>query len=914
MPRPFIRGVIAAAFLAVLAAPAPTQTQLASLELEGPFGGVGTRVGLAGDLDGDGHTEVMAAGPTAVVTYDGMTGAKLSWIDLDEVLPLNIAGIDDVDGDGLRDIVVADGVSARVHSRADGAVLWTHPGSLGGSIGWDMAVVPDLDGDGIADVFVGEPDADPNGSSSGTVHVLSGADGAVINLIHGQVSQEKVGRSMDATADIDGDGKHDVIIGHSAFQSRGDTVGRVRVVNSLTGVDILVVENTIPTFSFAREVAGVGDVNGDSVPDIGVASIVSVNRVQVFDGATGAELWGVDTGGSFKLLATGDANGDGVTEIAVSNPSFYIFPSSVQILAGSNGSILWSWAIAPDAMVSAAAPGDLDGDLHPELLIGASANGQTGATAFALSMTVATGTLVDLYTNPQGGSLLGRHLDLAGDVNGDGTDDFVLASNEGVSVFDGVTGDHLQSIESNEAPPGIFSLGVADVAGPGDVNGDGALDFALGNPSSGGTFFDFDGRVALLSGLDGASLGILDGSTGAELGVAMEAVADRNGDGIEDLFVTAPGTVLGGNTDAGQVLILSGADLSLLGTLDGAGQLDGRFGVSLSCDADLNGDGVPELAVGSHEDSLGSFNAGRVVVHDGATHAVMYTFDGHLDGDYVKGELVGDGDGDGVPDVLTAEPAYLVPGEGTTRGRVRLWSGATGALLWSVNGPSAAGQFGLAFGATGDVNGDGHQDVAAMEGAGGASLLQVLSGLDGSLIDSFDPLDEPGSFAYAGSIRPAGHFDAGASADFLVGLPQLGGNGGARVYASSQGGIHGFVDEGFGKAGSAGTTPTLSMTGDLAPGGTVTVAARGALPGAIGAWFIGLEAAYVPFKKGVLVPSPFGPFFVIDLVMDGNGEFVLPVANPAVPPGLTLWSQFWFADAAAQAKVSATNGVMEIFQ
>jgi hypothetical protein len=914
MPRPVLEGVIAAAFLAALAAPAPTQTQLASLELEGPFGGVGSRVGLAGDLDGDGHTEVMAAGPTAVVTYDGMTGAKLSWIDLDDVSPLNIAGIDDLDGDGQRDIVVANGVSARAFSRADGSTLWTHPGSLGGSIGWDMAVVPDIDGDGVQDVFVGEPDADPNGSSSGTVHVLSGADGSVINLIHGSVSQEKVGRSMDATADIDGDGKHDVIIGHSAFQSRGDTVGRVRVVNSLTGVDILVVENTIPTFSFAREVAGIGDVNGDTVPDIGVASIVSVNRVQAFDGATGAEIWGQDTGGSFKLLATGDANGDGVTEIAVSNPSFYIFPSSVQILSGATGIPFWSWTIAPDAMVSAAAPGDLNGDLHPELLIGASANGQTGATAFASVITVATGDFVYSMVNPQGGSLLGRHVDLAGDVNGDGTDDWVLASNEGVSVFDGTDGSHLQSIDSNEPPFSLFSLGVADVAGPGDVNDDGVLDFALGNPSSGGTFLDWDGRVALLSGLDGALLSSLDGSAGAELGVAMEAVADRNGDGVEDLFVTAPGTEIGGNTDAGQVLILSGADLSLLGTLEGAGQLDGRFGVSLSCDADLNGDGVPEVAVGSHEDSLGSFNAGRVVVYDGATHAVMHTFDGHLDSDYLKGELVGDGDGDGVPDVLTSEPGYQVPGENTTRGRVRLWSGATGFLLWSVNGPSDQGMFGLAFGATGDVNGDGHQDVAAMEGANGLSTLQVLSGLDGSVIDSFDPLDEPGSFAYAGTIRPAGHFDAGASADFLVGLPQLADNGGARIYASSQGGLHGFVDEGFGKAGSAGTTPTLTMTGDLAPGGAVTVAARGALPNAVGAWFIGFDAAYVPFKKGVLVPSPFGPFFVIDLVMDGNGDFVLPVANPAVPPGLTLWSQFWFADAAAQAKVSATNGVMEIFQ
>lgn len=913
--RSILRSVAPLVAWAVWAVPAQGQTQLANLELEGPFGSVGQRVGLAGDLNGDGVTEVLAAGGTAVVTYDGATGNKISWIDLDGVLPLNVAGINDINGDGLHDVVVANGVSATAYSRADGAVLWSHAGSLGGSIGWDMDVVPDLNGDGLQDVLVGEPQADVHGNGSGTVHVLSGADGSIIQQIHGQSAQETVGGSMAATADVDGDGKADVIIGQRSFVSRGATVGRVRVVSAVTGLDILVIENNEPSFNFATEVAGVGDVDNDGVPDLAVASFTSNSYVQVFSGSTGAELWKTVTGANFKLVALGDADGDGVSELAIGAPSGFIFPTGVEILSGTSGSVLWTWVNLPsDAMVSAAAPGDLNGDGALELLIGSATSGSTGATALALTQTVSTGAFLYTVVNPLGNTLLGRHMDSAGDVNKDGRDDVVMASTEGLSVFDGSTGAFIRSIDSNEGPPFIFSLGVSDVASLGDVNGDGEVDFALGNSGSGGSFAQNDGRVVLLSGVDGSTLVTLLGAVGDQLGEALERAGDRNGDGVVDFFAGAPGTTVGGANKAGAVLLLSGADLSVIDTFTGLGQLDGRFGISLSADADLNGDGVPELAVGSEEDSLGSFNAGRVVVFDGATLTELFVFDGNLDSGALEGELVGDGDGDGVPDILTSESAYLQPGENMPRGRIRLWSGADGTLLWSAVGPNATGHFGSSFGATGDVNGDGYQDVAAMEGFTSFGILQVHSGLDGTLLDSFDPLGTGGSFT-PGGIMSAGHFDDGGSADFLVGLPSLNSNGGALLYSSSQGGVHGFVDVGFGKTGSSGPAPQLAMYGDQSAGGTVTVAARGALPFAASVWFIGLDAANVPFKQGVLVPSPFGVFLALDLVTDGNGDFSLPVVTPpGIPVGTVLWSQFWFADASATAGVSATNGLMEIFK
>jgi hypothetical protein len=162
---------------------------------------------------------------------------------------------------------------------------------------------------------------------------------------------------------------------------------------------------------------------------------------------------------------------------------------------------------------------------------------------------------------------------------------------------------------------------------------------------------------------------------------------------------------------------------------------------------------------------------------------------------------------------------------------------------------------------------------------------------------------------------PFGRFDAGACDDALIGSVGIGGNGGAYVYASSTGGLHGFTDLGHAKATSAGELPTLRAYGDLAAGSVVTVRARHLPASKLGSWFIGLTAANVPFKQGVLVPNPFGPFFRFFVASDANGAFTIAAPNPqSVFLGLSIVHQIWIQDPGATAGVCATNGLQETFK
>jgi hypothetical protein len=149
----------------------------------------------------------------------------------------------------------------------------------------------------------------------------------------------------------------------------------------------------------------------------------------------------------------------------------------------------------------------------------------------------------------------------------------------------------------------------------------------------------------------------------------------------------------------------------------------------------------------------------------------------------------------------------------------------------------------------------------------------------------------------------------------LLGIMTLEGNGGARAYASAQGGVHGFTDLGHAKATATGALPTLKGYGGLAAGELVTLRARHAPPFKPGSWFIGLAGGALPFKQGVLVPSPLGPFFTFSVGSNGQGEFSITAPNPpGVFTGLSLYHQFWFQDPGASAGVTATNGMQETFQ
>lgn len=119
---------------------------------------------------------------------------------------------------------------------------------------------------------------------------------------------------------------------------------------------------------------------------------------------------------------------------------------------------------------------------------------------------------------------------------------------------------------------------------------------------------------------------------------------------------------------------------------------------------------------------------------------------------------------------------------------------------------------------------------------------------------------------------------------------------------------HPWVDLGHGLAGANGV-PLLTPSGVLVPGTSFSMEVSDARAVTFAWWILGLSAVELPFKGGVLVPSPdliAGPF-----VTGFGGQLTLSGSSPSgVPPGVEVATQFWIEDQAGPAGWAATNGVV----
>jgi len=110
---------------------------------------------------------------------------------------------------------------------------------------------------------------------------------------------------------------------------------------------------------------------------------------------------------------------------------------------------------------------------------------------------------------------------------------------------------------------------------------------------------------------------------------------------------------------------------------------------------------------------------------------VIREWDGESAGDQFGwiARVIGDVDGDGVNDFITSAPTKDIHGENA--GRIYVYSGRTGALLWQVDG-APGDQLGTGIEAAGDTNGDGIPDVIGSAPYSNAAYL--YSGRDGRVL------------------------------------------------------------------------------------------------------------------------------------------------------------------------------------
>jgi hypothetical protein len=383
---------------------------------------------------------------------------------------------------------------------------------------------------------------------------------------------------------------------------------------------------------------------------------------------------------------------------------------------------------------------------------------------------------------PQADALFGNVLANIGDVNGDGAHDIaVVAAYQNVSgytdqgqvfLFSGADGALLLILNDPnpqlQSPDHLFGH---SLAGVGDMNGDGVLDIAVGaRRQDVGTNFD-QGQVFVFSGTDGSLLFTLNDpapESYAWFGESMANIGDINSDGKPDLAVGTPIQDVNGYTSQGQVFVFSGLDRSLLLTLnDPNPQAEAYFSSrALSAAGDVNGDTVPDIAVGAWGQDVGvNVEQGQAFVFSGTDGSLLITLDdpdpnGNQGFGYrVAG--VGDINGDLASDIAVAQYNAI---------HVHIFSGADGSLLFTLSDPLIQPNsfFGSSLGGISDINTDGVPDIAV--GARLQGKVFIFSGFDGTLLLILDnPIPQASDPAQFGRSLAIGDMDGDGASDIAVG-------------------------------------------------------------------------------------------------------------------------------------------------
>ena len=374
-----------------------------------------------------------------------------------------------------------------------------------------------------------------------------------------------------------------------------------------------------------------------------------------------------------------------------------------------------SWTNNNEEFGSSLASGDINNDGKPDVIVGIpdfnSGDGKiiiySGQDNSVLFEKTGTSSAVDNF-----GSAI-----TTADVNNDGHDDFIV----GIPLFDDTGTDRGKVTVYSGADGSILYsiIGVADgdqlggaVAKVGDIDGDGKEDFIVGVPfaNSGGTQ---RGQATIYSGVDGSIYATISGGENdALLGSAVSGAGDINNDGIPDFMISAP-LADGTGSDRGKVRIYSSDNLSVLYTKFGSADED-KFGSTLSGGSDVNGDGRADFMIGSPFVNGAGTDRGEVIVYSGTTGTALYTITGTNDNDYLGFSIsfAGDVNNDNRKDFIIGIPqSDGGGGGGSLRGQAKVYSGATGLSLYTVNGTSDGDALGrTVLGLGGTIEADSHDD------------------------------------------------------------------------------------------------------------------------------------------------------------------------------------------------------------
>jgi hypothetical protein len=459
-------------------------------------GGNNTSAVAVNDLNGDGHADLMLAnqcqasgscgvGSVSVLMGNGDGTFQFAQSYISDGSLAQFLGVGDWNGDKKPDLAVVNqcqngltctGTVTILLGNGDGT-FQVPPNYNSGGYDADAVAVGDLNGDGKPDLVVANlcQSTSCSQGNNGTVSVLLGNGDGTFQPAQ-KYATAGFGASSVAIGDFNGDGNADVVVANQCSTINCENGGSVSILLG-NGNGTLQPAKSYASGGYTSLAVAVADFNTDGNLDLAVAnqcqntscengsvSVLMGNGNGTFQPAQSFSSAGYET----NFVAVGDFNGDGKPDLVLTSQcqDSSCKNGAVSVLLGNGDGTFQSAQIystvgfEADSVAVTELNGDGKADLVVSNVCGTGADCDNGLVRTLIGK--GDGTFLGGYSYNSGGQ--GAYSLLAGDFNGDGNADVVVANSDGTCVLLG-NGDGTLQTAVHYFPGGMFIAS-------GDFNGD----------------------------------------------------------------------------------------------------------------------------------------------------------------------------------------------------------------------------------------------------------------------------------------------------------------------------------------------------------------------------------------------------------------------------------------------------------